>query len=274
MAPVRMVPVAYPSLFQVEKIAVSISRVINIKNVFPPLRYQFLFEQFKTRKFGSYEIRIVPDDDLGAAAIVDRPNKRLYLRASIHSSGRRGDPHPLMVLLHEAVHVLCKHKGIRKKIPGLGTHKLADVDERFDEWLANRVAGAIAMPFDEAIERRCYEEKDLVQVFGVTPDAARQRILQIRQMRRDRIVHKKPPTSKFWEALHDYEKKTGSKLGITHEKTTQGPQLTVQSGFMLWACPKCGRSTGTRDDTLYCCEFCGEKFELKIDLPVSLPSSE
>ncbi len=269
MAPIRTEPIIYPSLLQIEETAASISKAIGLSNIFPRFRYRFLFDQFKTSRFGRFEVRIVPDDDLDAAAIVDRRKKWLYIRASIHACGLRGDPHPLMTLLHEAAHVLLKHRGIRKKIPGLDIRKLSTADEKFDEWIANRVAGAIAVPFIEAVERGCYSENDLIQVFGVTKSAAKQRKPQIDEMRREWIAPKKAPTQRFWKALHDYESKTGSKLAITQDEENKRNYATA-NGYMLRACSACGRSDGHMDGNTLCCEFCGAKSAVEVNLSVSL----
>lgn len=271
MAPIRTEPIIYPGLFQIEETAASISKAIGLNDIFPRFRYRFLFDQFKTRRFGRYEIQIVCDDDLDAAATLDSPNKKLYLKASIHAFGLRGDPHPLMTLLHEAVHVFLKHRGVRNKIPGSDIRKLKNANEKFDEWIANRVAGAIAMPFIEAVERECYREDDLIRVFGVTSAAAKQRIQQIDEMRREWIAPKKASTERFWKALRDYENKTGSRLGIVQDE--EGKRRLSDSranGYMLRACPGCGRSDGQLDSEGLCCGFCGTKLAIEVNLPVSL----
>lgn len=267
MGPVRRDQTKYPSLFEVEKVAVSISKKIGLENVFPKFRYRFLCDLFSTRKFGCYSIIIVPDDDLDCAAFVDQPNKRLLLRASLHSSGLRGEAHPLMVLLHETVHVWLGHDGIRKKIPGLDIRKLADPSEKFHEWLANRVAGAIAMPFSEAIDRKCKDEADLAREFSVTQVAAEQRMPQIKEMSRLQARERKTPSPKFWHALYEYEKKTGSKLGIIQERE-------ASKGYMLCACPRCGQSTGTIKGENVWCNSCDATVTSDSDLTVSLPWKE
>ena len=271
MAPVRTEPIARPGLFQIEGIAISLSEIIDLDGVFlPGLCYRFLFEKFGTKEFGNYSIHVVPDEDLDSAAAVDHDNKRLLLRASLHAFGLRGDAHPLMTLRHEAVHVLLGHNGIRKKIPGLNIRLMADASEKYDEWLTNRVAGAMAMPFATANESNCNCEEDLVRIFGVTHAAAKLRMLQLKEMRRLIARKDKASSTRFWRALHDYERKTGSQLGVVEEEDERRREAACAKGYMLKACPECGRSIGFIDGTQIRCDFC-EKPHAEGELSVSLP---
>jgi hypothetical protein len=199
-----------PNLFEVEDIAVSISKVIKHHNVFPEFRYLFLLDQIR-REF-DYTVEIVPDDMLSAAAYVDNKRKRLFLRASIHTFGLKGETHPLMVLYHEFVHIFQNDQGIRHKAPGFDLRKLSDLTERWDELIANRVAGAIAVPFAEALALGCSDAADLIRFFHVTRDAAKQRMPQIKEMIIERrSLQKQAISSKILAALQDYESKTNSK---------------------------------------------------------------
>lgn len=272
MAPIRTEPIEYPDLFEIEGIAISLSKIIDLDDVFlPGLCYRFLFDKFRTEEFGHYSTHVVPDEDIDSAAAADHDAKRLLVRASLHTSGLNGDAHPLMTLRHEAVHVLLGHKGIRKKIPGLNIRRIANGDEKYDEWLTNRVAGAMAMPLAVADQNSCHCEDDLVRVFGVTPLAAKSRMPQIKEMRRLAARKDKASSTRFWRALHDYERKTGSQLQIVQKEDLRRREAANARGYMLKACPECGRSIGFIDGTNIRCDFC-QKLDLEGALPVSLPS--
>ena len=168
-----------------------------------------------------------------------------------------------MVLIHEFVHIFLRHKGIRKKIPGLNLQELADQCERNDEWITNRVAGAISMPFIEALATRCTRWEDLVKRFPVTPEAARQRIKQIKVMALARPTDVIAPprgaataSSKFWSMLQDYEAKTNSKLQtLVQARGTPGAK-----GYLLKIC-ECGGSGCIHDGKGFRCDNCGSYAE-------------
>ena len=244
-----------PSLFEIEATAGVIAKIIKFGDVFPTFRYRFLLDLIRS-KF-KYTVHVMPDDMLVEAAFVNNPDKCLFIKASVHSVGLKGAPHPLMVLLHELVHIFLKHEGVRKKVPGLDISTLSDQGEKVDEWITNRVAGAIAMPFDEAMAERCNRWKQLVQLFHVTPDAARLRINQIRIMAMARPAgapkpKPKPPTSaKFWAILQDYETQTHSSLqSLDSARETPGSK-----GILLESC-SCGGTTCTNDGRSFRCDGC------------------
>ncbi len=138
----------YRTLEEMERIAVAFRRLVGLDSVLPFLRFCFLLEKLPVLAPG-FSFRVVSDDDLDCAAKVIHDRKEILFRRSLSFLGRRGDPHALMCLLHELAHILLGHTGVRCKIPGLDIRSLNNLDEKRDEWEANRLAGAILMPADD-----------------------------------------------------------------------------------------------------------------------------
>ena len=272
MAPVHKPLLQYPSLFELEEIGRLISKTIHFENIFQGFRYRFLFDNLRSGKFGNFKIEILPDDQLVAAASVDFKTRTLRIKASIHSAGLKGLAHPLMVLVHEVVHILLKHKGTRNKIPGIDIRELNDPDEKLQEWITNRVAGAVLMPYAQTLHCRRLSENDLCKLFFVTKDAAYFRLRQINAMRQAKppefVIARRPESPKrFRDALEDYETKTNGKLG-TLERIRNATK-----GYMLQACENCHSSSCLIDETNFTCDGCGEAVDPQNVTSVRLPKN-
>ncbi|SEM76821.1 hypothetical protein SAMN05443254_103625 [Bradyrhizobium sp. OK095] len=256
MAPPGRGTISYPSLEELEATAIFIASKLNWDTIFPQLRFGFLLDKLLGKDLGPLTLDVVPDGSIKGEAFVDYPARRLVLIESLYAEGLRGRPHPLMTLLHESVHLCLEHEGIRRKVPHSDIRLLSSRHEKLDEWIANRVAGAIAVPAAAAIRLNCRTAQDLVQHFFVTPLAASYRIQQVEALRRSITGQPRALPPSAVELLTSLEKLTGRRLGSLDNEDRRRRNEAAAKGYSLQACTKCGRSATVQNSGQIRCDYC------------------
>jgi len=250
----------YRTLEELEGIAVTFRRLVGLDSVLPFLRFRFLLEKLSLIAPG-FSFRVVPDDDLDCAAKVIPDRKEILFRSSLFYIGRRGDPHALMCLLHELAHILLGHTGIRCKMPGLDIRGLKDLDEKRDEWEANRLAGAILMPADDQVRVRT--DAELAQRFDVTVEAAKYRRPQIEEVLRRRRGTLRALPSSVVKFLWEEKTRTGLALESLQNEDLRRRAEAKANGLGGQACTRCGYFNVVCGDGVIECGTCGESNNLK-----------
>lgn len=245
----------YRTLEEIEEIAVAVRLLIGLDSVLPFLRFCFLLEKLSILAPG-FSSRVISDDDLDCAAKVFPDRKEIHFRRSLFYHGRRGDPHALMCLLHELSHILLGHTGVRCKIPGLDIRYLKDLDEKRDEWEANRLAGAILMPANDGAN--FHTDAELAQRFDVTVEAAKYRRPQIEEMLRRRGGTLRALPSSVVRFLWEEKARTGLVLESLQNEDQRRRAEAKANGLSGQACTRCGYFNIVCGEGVVECGTCGQ----------------
>jgi hypothetical protein len=250
---------ANPSLEQIEEAARLFAKKIHFGAVLPIFQYEELINNI-SNLFPGIDIEIVPDTLLAPAeARVDGQNRKLQIASTLNKRGISGEPHPLMTLVHELCHIYLAHifpsstSGIsRSKIPGLKLMGKRNLRERNDEWVANRVAGAVLMPFNPN-RGPPKNINDLLDRHFVTPRAASERLPQLQHLHRN-ISGLERALPKGAVVFLSKQKRMGFKVSYTDDDFRR---WAISRGYTGNPCEDCGSYIVRLNQVSIECEECG-----------------
>jgi Zn-dependent peptidase ImmA (M78 family) len=198
----------------------------------------------------------VPDEQLPTSEGKYDPDKGIiFYRLSIWNAGEKGDPHARWTLIHEASHVILRHKEVRFRANASINNRLSRRTGQ-DEIAVNRLTASILAPFEKAEYKPDMTVEEIQEKFGLSRQAATKRLAEYARMFRQKsgIRRELPPTVTDF-LLH--QKRKGHRVTSIGDIEAFSPRSDERCEGDL--CPCCNEFALVREGLSRKCRNCGAR---------------
>lgn len=198
----------------------------------------------------------VPDRELPTADGKYDPDQGIiFYRQSTWNAAERGESRAIWSLIHEASHVVLKHKELRFRSNIANTNRLSRQTNK-DEVDTNRLTASILAPFDKADFDQTTTVDDLRRRFGLGAEAATRRLEEFRRLfRRQHGIRRALPPG-IIDFLAEQRRK-GYRVKSLDD--IEVASLRVQKPYEGDPCPCCKMLTLVRNGLSLTCDTCGTR---------------